>query len=82
MAEVNLYKVRSGWAVVSQEDWETYPTIELAADVLMSMGVKDDQIDVALIEMYGNAHSRANFGVNGTLIMTDEAKLDVAYGST
>ncbi len=80
MLEVYLYKVRAGWAIKAGE-CETYPTIELAADVLMTLGIKDEAIDDALIEMYGNAHSRATFSATGALVSTDEAKLDVPIGS-
>jgi len=78
--EVNLYKIRSGWAVKAGKEVEAYPTIEEAADALLHVGVKDDAIDVALIELYGNGHTRANFGVNGGFIFTDGSQLNELLG--
>jgi hypothetical protein len=78
--EANLYKIRSGWAVKANNDVEAYSTIEQASDALLSLGVQDEAIDIALIEMYGNGHTRANFGIKGGFIFSDEAKLDELLG--
>jgi hypothetical protein len=39
-----------------------YPSIEEAATQLESLGVPDEEIDIALIEMVGNEHNMAQFG--------------------
>lgn len=78
--EANLYRIRAGWAIKAGNETVTYDTIEQAADVLVSIGVVDDEIDVALVEMMGHGHTRANFGVNGTFVFSDEGKLDELLG--
>jgi hypothetical protein len=78
--EVNLYKTIRGWAVKAGSEVESYGTIEQAADALLGIGIKDDAIDSAIIEMYANKHTRANFGINGGFIFSDEAQLDELLG--
>jgi len=78
--EVNLYKTPRGWAVKAGNEIEAYGTVEQACDSLLALGVKDESIDEALVEMYGNHHTHANFGVNGGFIFSDEAKLDELLG--
>lgn len=78
--EVNLYKIRSGWAVKADSEVEACPTIEGAADVLLTLGVQDDAIDNALVELYGNGHVRANFGINGNFIFSDSTELGELLG--
>lgn len=80
--EVNLYKIRSGWAISVNKELEVYSTIEQAADVLLKLAVQDESIDRAIIELAVNNHSRANFGINGTFIMSDGAHPDELFGIT
>lgn len=51
----NLLKTKNGWRVPYVDNRESknksFNTIEEAADFLMSMGVKDEAIDEALIVM-------------------------------
>lgn len=74
--EVNLYRLsRVSWAVQANGmEAEVFSTIEDASSYMMTLGVKDDAIDNALIEMSGNSHTRANFGIYGTFIFTDGAR--------
>lgn len=78
--EVNLYKIRSGWAIKAGNETEVYSSIEDAADVMVTLGVIDDEIDAALIQMSGLGHTRANFGVNGSFIFSDKGQLDELLG--
>lgn len=73
--EVNLYRISPlSWAVQARgTEVEVFPSIEAAADYMLNLGVKDDAIDLALIEMNANEHTRANFGINGTFIFSDGA---------
>jgi hypothetical protein len=66
---VNLMKTLDRWIVIFTRGDKTinekFVTIEMAADFLLEMGIDDDSIDDALIEMYGLEHSRAIFNKDG-----------------
>jgi hypothetical protein len=78
--EINLYRIRSGWAIKAGKETEAFPSIESACEALSYLGIDDDSIDVALIEIYAKLHSRANFGINGRFVFTDGAQLDELFG--
>jgi hypothetical protein len=82
--EVNLYKISSvGWAVTSvkEDDPQVFPTVEGAADYLLSIGVEDEHIDMALVDMTVRGTTRANFGANGTFIFSDNVGLYGKFGT-
>lgn len=72
----NLYRLsRVSWAVQTEGlEAEVFPSIEKAADKLISLGVKDEAIDEALIKLDANNHTRAIFDTHGDLRSTDGAK--------
>lgn len=79
---VDLYRVSNvSWVVKSPSRVETFRDVESAAEMLETLGVHDEAIDRALIELAGNGHSRANFGVNGTFIFSDDSRLDELVGT-
>lgn len=65
----NLVKTNDGWRVTYVNAGEVkhnnYKAIEPAADFLISLGVYDDAIDEALIEMVAYNEARALFTVKG-----------------
>jgi hypothetical protein len=77
--DTNLFKVEGCWAVTCARATEEqmFGTIEEAAGYLESIGVKDEEIDFALIDMAANNTTRANFGaMQGTFILSDNKKID------
>ena len=80
----DLYKVSKVlWAVKSHKDEEVlgFSTIEGAAEYLEEIGIPDDEIDLAIIDMAANGHSRAQFGVlEGRFMFSDNARLDELLG--
>ena len=79
---MDLYKIsKSSWAVKNNDDVQGFSDIESASSYLESMGVVSDEIDVALINMSANNHSRAQFGVNGTFMFSDDEKLRESIGT-
>lgn len=71
----NLYRLsKRTWAVKLDNDVDTtaFPTIEAAADYLEANGVKDEAIDHAIVSMEAYGHKRANFGVHGEFIFSDD----------
>lgn len=82
--ETNLYKVsKVCWVVVSLKDEEphAFPTVDAAADYLLAVGVDDDHIDLALVDMSIKGTTRANFGVNGTFMFSDDSRLNGRVGT-
>jgi len=82
--DTNLYKVsKVCWVVVSPKDEEphAFQTVDAASDYLLSVGVDDDQIDVALVDMLAKGSTRANFGVNGTFMFSDNSRLNGNVGT-
>lgn len=79
---VDLIKFNKMWLVKLEkvDDYELFDSIEEASDYLIDLGVKDDEIDFALIDMTGQEHNRAQFGMNGYFIFSDICTVDL--GST
>lgn len=73
---INLYKVSPKlYAVTNNEETNQFLSVEGAADYLESIGVPDEAIDTALIEMTQNDHCRANFGMHGGFVFSDGTRL-------
>ena len=75
---INLFKVsKTLWAVQYQLKGSTkvetnkFISVEAACDFLESLGIYDSEIDMALSFLSGHEHTRANFGINGSFIYTD-----------
>jgi len=84
--DTNLFKVSEVcWAVTSKKDGgevHTFRSIEDASTYLESIGVLDEEVDYALVDMMANNSVRANFGfTNGSFIFSDNKKLDDIIGS-
>src|ERR1041385_8610320 len=62
---LNLVRRTNDWVVsyvVSKEIVHDYfPTIEQAAEFMNKMGVQDDEIDAALVDIFAFQHTRAIF---------------------
>ena len=72
---INLYKM-AHW-VITHPDGRApalFEDVDKACDYLMEIGVRDEQIDLALAHMVTKGTTRANFGMQGTFMFTDEAK--------
>lgn len=72
------------WAVTSArtDEAQVFENVDKAADYLESIGVKDEQIDLALIDMTIRGNSRANFGaIHGNFIFSDTARLNDPMGA-
>ena len=79
--DTNLFRVELYWAVTSpKEEVQTFNTIEDAAAYLESIGVKDEEIDLALVNMISDGTTRANFGIAGKFMFTDNKRLDELLG--
>ena len=79
----DLYKISAvSWAVKldDSKEIEAFSSIEAAAAFLEKAGVKDEEIDFALIEMAAHDHVRANFGVHGNFIFTDNERPNELLG--
>lgn len=83
MTDTNLYKVsKVCWAVTSNktEEAQVFTSVDTASDYLLSIGVDDDHIDLALIDMVARGTTRANFGINGMFVFSDNARLNDKLG--
>ena len=82
--DTNLFRVsKVCWAVTSEVEAEvqTFTTIDDAGMYLESIGVPDEEVDMAIIDMVAKGTVRANFGVtNGHFIFSDDAKLTEPIG--
>ena len=82
--DTNLFFVsKVCWAVSSSKDDEvqTFRTIEDAATYLEDIGIPDEEIDDALVDMLANSNVRANFGATqGKFIFSDKARLNELFG--
>lgn len=79
---ISLYKLSSTW-VVKQDDktFENFTSIEDASVYLEGIGVPDEEIDTALIELDANKHTHAVFGlINKTFVFSDEEKFHELFG--
>jgi hypothetical protein len=83
--DTNLYKMsKVMWAVTSAktDEPQVFENVDRAADYLESIGVKDEQIDLALIDMIVKGNCRANFGaLHGNFIFSDTARLNDPMGA-
>jgi len=72
----DLYKSHDGSYIVASFRLKTpyvLPSIEGASEALAMLGVPEDEIDFALIDMLEKGNTHAQFGVlNGLLIFTDK----------
>jgi len=81
----NLYKVSSTrWAVKQHKEKPVgFPNIEDASSFLESIGVPDEEIDLALIEMIAQGHTRAQFGsLEGRFIFSDKENVNELFGTS
>lgn len=82
-SSIDLYKMpANAWAVRDQEgEVQKFVSIERAATFLESVGVMDEEIDYAIIDMEANANSHAQFGlIEGRFIFSDKEKLNSLMG--
>lgn len=85
MSTVNLYKVNTkSWAVEeSNDDPIVFSSIERAATYLEGLGIPDQEIDYAIIDMAGQNHTRAQFGaLEGRFMFSDGEKLNEQFGTS
>lgn len=78
----NLYKIsRFCWAVTSPKNQEPlfFENVDKAADHLLSVGVDDEEIDVAIIDLFTKNNSRAVFGAEGSFELSDRVVLNGKY---
>ena len=82
--DTNLYRVsKVCWAVMSQHNAEAqvFKTIEDAAMYLEDIGICDEDIDSALVDMLANTTTRATFDTsNGKFISSDNTRLNELLG--
>jgi hypothetical protein len=81
--DTNFYKVsKVCWAVTSEHTAEpmVFACVDDATNYLETVGVKDEEIDFALIDMTAKGNTRANFGVHGCFTYSDGAQLNGAFG--
>ena len=82
--DTNLFKVSPVcWAVMSDKDSEvqTFKSVDDAAMYLESVGIPDEEVDHALIDMIANGTVRANFGVmSGKFMFSDNKRLEEKFG--
>ena len=82
--DTNLFKVSEVcWAVTSIKTTEAqvFASIDDAAMYLESLGVPDDEVDAALIDMAAKRTTRANFGaVNHQFIYSDTLRFNELLG--
>lgn len=80
----DLYRVsKACWAIKSSsvEEMAAFSTIEEAADFLESIGIPADEVDLAIMEMAGQGHTHAQFGVlEGRFIFSDNESLNEQVG--
>lgn len=72
----NLYRVSSqNWIVTSDAHNEParFIDVDRACDFLMTLGVLDGEIDLALIDMVAKGTNRANFSAVGTFAFSDDS---------
>jgi hypothetical protein len=79
---INLYKISNiSWVVrVEDSDYEAFTNVDDAANFLEALGISEDEVDAALIDLATNNHSRANFGVNKSFIVSDNERFDELFG--
>lgn len=81
--DTNLFKV-SGvcWVVTSikYEEPQVFTSVDAAAMHLESIGIPDDEVDAAIIDMTAKGTSRANFGANHSFIYSDDTRFNQVFG--
>lgn len=67
---MELIKKDKQWVVIDDRSGEgnTFDSIEEAADILVKLGINDDEIDAAICDLTAREKNTAIFGVNGTFI--------------
>jgi hypothetical protein len=76
MGSINLYKIASHhWLVHvdTQPEPASFIDVDKACDHLMDLGVLDEQIDLALIDMVAKGTKRANFNTQGMFEFSDQS---------
>jgi hypothetical protein len=71
----NLFRISSkSWIVTADAHNEParFVDVDKACDHLMALGVFDEQIDLALIDMVAKGTNRANFSTNGMFAFSDD----------
>jgi len=71
----NLFRVSSkNWIVTADAHNEParFADVDKACDHLMTLGVFDEQIDIALVDMAAKGTNRANFSPNGMFAFSDD----------
>lgn len=72
--QISLYKVsNTQWVVMHAQCPASFTTVDKACDNLMTLGVIDEQIDLALIDMAVRGNGRAAFSEKGIFMFSDEA---------
>jgi hypothetical protein len=86
--DINLYKRQRSWIVsrgtgTSPEYVEAFASIEDASAQLEKLGVPDEEIDAALIEMAANEHCHVLFGDEEKykFVMSDEESPNEIMGT-
>ena len=71
---LDLYRMKNNiWVVKTGKTGTTvFPSIEEASEFMLGHGVMDAEIDNALIEMIDLKHTRAQFGINGYFLFSDD----------
>ena len=83
--ETNLFKVsKVCWVVTSAKDDgepQVFENVDDAAMYLEDLGVPDEEVDAALIDMADKSTTRANFGVkNDSFIYSDNTRYHESIG--
>ena len=82
--DTNLFKVSAVcWVVISAKNAEeqVFKSVDEAAMCLESVGVPDEEVDAALIDMTTMGTTRANFGaLNGKFIFSDNQRYNELLG--
>jgi hypothetical protein len=81
----DLYRVsKACWAVKSHNlpELVAFDTIEKAASFLEEqLGIPADEVDLAIMDMAGNGHTHAQFGVlEGRFIFSDDERIEDKMG--
>jgi hypothetical protein len=73
---LDLYRMQNNvWAVKTlRTGVSVFPSIEEASEFMLNLGIYDDEIDVALIDIVTMNHTRARFGISGVFISSDDKR--------
>jgi len=82
--DINLFKISAVcWAVTSPKDTEaqTFEKVDDACMYLESIGVPEEEVDAALVDMAAQDTTRANFGMlNKKFIFSDCTRFNELLG--